>query len=84
MKQGIAAVPLKVINIRVHLINICGALRDLAPFAQFKKREKHPWRSVTFPETLLKLTLLHECFSRFLNCTNGTKTRKASHMFKSI
>ena len=23
-------------------------LRDLVPFAQFKKREKHPWRSVTF------------------------------------
>ena len=27
---------------------ICGALRDLTPFVQFKKREKHPWRSVTF------------------------------------
>ena len=26
--------------------NICGALRDLVPFVQFKKREKHPWRSV--------------------------------------
>ena len=26
----------------------CGALRDLAPFVQFKKREKHPWRSVNF------------------------------------
>ena len=23
-------------------------LRDLVPFVQFKKREKHPWRSVTF------------------------------------
>ena len=22
-------------------------LRDLVPFVQFKKREKHPWRSVT-------------------------------------
>ena len=21
---------------------------DLVPFVQFKKREKHPWRSVTF------------------------------------
>ena len=30
--------------------------------------------------TLLKLTLLHECFSRFLNCTNGTKSRNAPHM----
>ena len=24
------------------------ALRDLVPFVQFKKREKNPWRSVTF------------------------------------
>ena len=23
------------------------ALRDLVPFVQFKKRQKHPWRSVT-------------------------------------
>ena len=23
-------------------------LRDLVPFVQFKKREKHPWRRVTF------------------------------------
>ena len=30
--------------------------------------------------TLLKLTLLHGCFSRFLNCTNGTKSRNASQM----
>ena len=29
-------------------INICDVLRDLVPFAQFKKRVKHPWRSVTF------------------------------------
>ena len=27
---------------------ICGALRDLAPFVQFKKRGKHPQRSVNF------------------------------------
>ena len=32
------------------------------------------------PATLLKLTLLHGCFSRFLNCTNGTKSRNASHI----
>ena len=53
------------------------ALRDLVPFVQFKKREKHPWRSLTFR---LKLTLLHGCCSRFLNCINGTKPRKASHL----
>ena len=28
--------------------NVCGALRDLVPSAQSKKREKHAWRSVTF------------------------------------
>ena len=45
------------------------------------------WRSVNFskvagfkPATLLKLTLLHECFSRFLNCTNVTKSRNAPHI----
>ena len=27
---------------------ICDALHDLVPFVQFKTREKHPWRSVTF------------------------------------
>ena len=43
---------------------ICDALRDLLPFVQFKKREKHPWRSAK-PATLLKVTTLHECFSRF-------------------
>ena len=29
-------------------IENCGALSDLVPFVQFKKREKHPWRSVNF------------------------------------
>ena len=33
------------------------------------------------PVTLLKVTLLHGCFSRFQNCTNCTKSSKASHMF---
>ena len=38
------------------------------------------WYHSHKPATLLKLTLLHGCFSRFLNCANGTKTRNASHM----
>ena len=29
-------------------MKICEALRDLVPCTQFKKREKHPWRDVTF------------------------------------
>ena len=27
---------------------ICGALRDLVPCAQFKKRKRHPWKNVNF------------------------------------
>ena len=60
---------------------ICDALRYLVPFVQFKKREKHPWRSVTF---ILKVTLLRGCFSRFLNCTSGIKSRNASHIIRII
>ena len=32
------------------------------------------------PATLLKVTLRHGCFSRFLNCTNGNKSRNAPHI----
>ena len=38
-------------------LKICGALRNLVAFVQFKKREKHPWRSVNTPPWVL--TLLH-------------------------
>ena len=63
-------------------IHICDALHDLVPFVQFKKHKKHPWWSVNFSKVaccfaLLKVTLLHECFSRFLKCTNGTKSHKS-------
>ena len=44
-------------------------LPDLVPFVQFKDGEKHPWRSVTF-----------NVFFAFLNFTNGTKSRNASHI----
>ena len=30
------------------------------------------------PATLLKVALLHECFSRFSNCTNDTNSRNSS------
>ena len=50
------------------------ALRDLLPFVRFKKHEKHPWRSVTFSNTLPWV------FSGFLNCTNGTKMCKVLHI----
>ena len=33
---------------------------------------------------LLKVTLFNGSFPRFLNCTNGTKSHKASHMNKYV
>ena len=51
---------------------ICDVLLIFVPFVQFKKREKHPRRSVTFSKvagyksaTLLNVTVLYECFSLF-------------------
>ena len=63
---------------------IYDVLRNLVPFVQFKKREKHQWRSVTFIATLLKVAVLRGCFSRFLNCTNGTKSGNASYIFNQF
>ena len=61
---------------------ICDALRDLVPFVQFQKHEKHPWGSVNFIKVAGQSleTLLHGCFSRFSNWANVTKSRNASHL----
>ena len=67
-------------SIYPRLLTICGALRDLVQCAQFKKREKHHGGALLF----LKTTLLHGRFSRFLNCTNGMKSRKAPHFCKQF
>ena len=53
----------------------CGSLKVLAFIKPFEIPQK--------PATLLKVTLLHGCFSRFLNCANGTKSRNASQMILS-
>ena len=37
-------------------------------------------RGGVWPVTLLEVTLLHGYFPRFLNCTNGIKSRKTSQM----
>ena len=60
---------------------IWDALRDLVPFAQFRKRGKHLWRSDNYSQlaTLLKITLVHGWFLSFVNCT---KSRKASLFWK--
>ena len=52
----------------------CDVLRDLVPFVQIKN-VKNTHGGVLL---LLKVTLLHGCFSRFLNCTNSNKSRKTS------
>ena len=54
---------------------ICETLRDLVPFALFAFRK---------PATLLKAALLHGYFSRFFDCTNDTRSRKASHLLLVI
>ena len=48
--EKIATLLYKIINLTTACQDreICDALRDLLPFVQFKKREKHPWRNVTF------------------------------------
>ena len=69
-----------------HYVNVV-SLRDLVPFVQFKKREKHLWRNVPFSKVAafsLQLYLKKHSslgvFSRFLSCTNGTKSCKASQI----
>ena len=56
-------------------------LRDLVPFVQFKNvKNIHGGVLHLKPATLPKITLIHGYFSRFLNCTNGTKLRYVSTM----
>ena len=68
---------------RMHNYQGCDALQDLIPFVQFKKREKHPWRNVTFCNFNKSNTppwLFFTLLNTFLNCINGTKLRKTSHI----
>ena len=60
-------------------------MRNLVPFEWFKKREKHPWRSVTFSKVaaceacnLTKSNTPPWSFSRFLYSANSTKSNKVS------
>ena len=60
-------------------------------FVQFKKREKHLWRSDTFKGlqhsplgvfhvTLVLLLIMRSQSAYFLNCMNWFKLRKASYV----
>ena len=44
----------------------------------------HLYNLKSVKNTLLKVKLLQGCFSRFLSCTNGTKSGKALHIFPRI
>ena len=69
------------IEIYLRLVGICGALRDLVLCARFKKcKNTHGEVLLLVKLQALKVTLPYCCFLRFLNCTNGTKSRKASHI----
>ena len=61
---------------------------DLVSFVRFKfkKHEKYPWRSVTFTKVARACNFTKRntpvwLFFMFMNCANGTKSRKASHIF---
>ena len=58
------------------------AAKDRAKAANTAHEESNKIYVMLKPTTLLKLTLLFGCFSRFLNCTNGTKSRNARHITK--
>ena len=69
----------------VKLFLIIYVLGDLLLFVQFKNHEKtHGGVLLLYFATLLKLTPVHGCCSRFLNCTNGTKSRNTSHILESL
>ena len=62
--------------------DICDALRDLVPFLQFKKHEKHPWRSVNLSKVagFTKINTTPWVFLTFSNCTNGTTSCNAPYI----
>ena len=60
------------VNLRIYVM-LCAIWYHLCNLKNMKNTHgEHP--------TLLKARFLHVCFSHFLNCTNGTKSRKASYI----
>ena len=51
-----------IISTKRSIDHICGALRDLVPWVQFKKAEKHPWRSITPPLVSFTVFKLYEWY----------------------
>ena len=54
------------------------------PFYSLKNmRSTHGEVLLLVTATLLKITLLHGCFSGLLNCANGTKSRRVKYITDS-
>ena len=62
-------------------IIICDALGNLVQFVQFViVKNTHGGASILVKLEPFRLTLVLGCFPCILNCTNGTKSRKASRI----
>ena len=69
--------------------NIFGLISGITSIVLFSQEKPLQWKEInthtyTYTHfqfaTLPKVALLHGCFLRFLNCTNGTISRNTSHM----
>ena len=76
--------------LRLHSYIICDVLRDLVPFVQFKNVKNTQGGVlllVKLQPSACNFTTSNTppwCFSPFLNCTNGTKSSNASHIYNKI
>ena len=61
-----------------HVLPVFDQTIKLRPFSRQNVRAKKPL-SDSIPKGL-QVTLLYRCFSRIFNCTDGTKSHKASHI----
>ena len=61
-------------------MDICYALRDLVPFAQFQKREKHSWSSVTFSKVKSKTPPW--VFFTFFKIVQTVQNRATHHIYE--
>ena len=66
-------------NFKPQLRHIWDALRDLVLLYNLRNVKNIHGALLLL---VIKVTLLHGCFSYFLNCTTGTKSRKAPHVFQ--
>ena len=62
----------------------CGALRDLLPFLQFKKREKHPWRSVNSACNFAKINTTPGVFFTFSKLCKWFKIAQHTTIFSLL